>query len=106
MKIPYFTNSNIQINLELLCDYKLVFRVGQFCRQYYWEQYIGPFFCKNPNIFIGIAIGCNSYFSVLLFVILLVLLVFKIRNIGMYLVNIWYCIGIVHFHALIKKGSN
>ena len=67
----------------------------------YW-----PFFRKNPNIFIGIAIGCNLYFSVLLFVILLVLLVFKIRNIGMYLVNIWYCIGIVHFYALIKKGSN
>ena len=41
----------------------------------YW-----PSFSKNPNIFIGIAIGCNFHFSLLIIVTVLLLLVSKIKK--------------------------
>ena len=55
----------------------------------YW-----PFFSQNPNIFIGIGIGCISYFWVVYFGIVLLLVVFKTINIVLYLIDIWYLFGI------------
>ena len=78
-------------------------RVGQFCRQYYWEQYIGPLLAKIPIILLLLVLVVIHNFKFHIFVIVLLLLVFKIRNIGLFLVHIWYCVGIVHFQALITK---
>ena len=65
-------------------------------RQYiYW-----PFFDKKYNSSIGIGIGT---FKKTIFAFLLLLLVIKILNIGLYLGNIWYCFDIVHWHTLIPS---
>ena len=76
----------------------VIVRHEHMCRQYYWEQYIGPFFDKKYNSSIGIGIGT---FKVAIFAFLLLLLVIKILNIGLYLGNIWYCFDIVQWHTLI-----
>ena len=78
-------------------------RVGQFCRQYYWEQYIGPFFEKIPIFLLVLLLVVIYIFSLLISVTVLLLLFSKIKNIGFFMDNIWYCIGIVYLHALIKK---
>ena len=78
-------------------------RVGTIYRQYYWEQYIGPLLAKIPMILLLLAFVLIHNFKFQIFVIVLLLLVFKIRNIGLFLVCIWYCVGIVHLQALITK---
>ena len=80
-----------------------VSRVGTICRQYYWEQYIGPLLAKIPIILLLLVLVVIHNFKFHIFVIVLLLLVFKIRNIGLFLVHIWYCVGIVHLQALITK---
>ena len=59
----------------------------------YW-----PFFNKKCNSSIGIGIGA---FEIAIFALVLLLLVIKILNIGLYLGNIWYCFDIVQWHTLI-----
>ena len=64
----------------------------------YW-----PFFSKNPNNFIAIDIGCISFLNLFKFVIVLLLLVLKPIDIGLNLVDIWYCIVIVCLVFYMKK---
>ena len=71
------------------CHYLLTILLGTT----YW-----PSFSQNPNNFVVIAIAWISDFFVSLFVILLLLLIFKIWNIVLFKVNFCYCIGIVLLH--------
>ena len=82
---------------------KALCRVGTICQQYYWEQYIGPLLAKIPIILLLLVLVVIHNLKFHIFVIVLLLLVFKIRNIGLFLVHIWYCVGIVHLRALITK---
>ena len=55
----------------------------------YW-----PYFTKNPNSIVAIAIGINFDFTI---GFVLLLLFQNIKTIGLYSVYYWYCIVIVHY---------
>ena len=65
-----------------------------------------PFFSINPKSFIGIGIVWSFTFWSFNFVTVLLLLVFKTLNIGLYKVYFWYCIGIVLLYANIYLGNS
>ena len=70
----------------------LTHRVGQFCRQQYWEQYIGPILARIPIFLLVLLLVVIYIFSLLIIVTVLLLLVSKIKNIGFFIDYIWYCI--------------
>ena len=65
-----------------------------------------PFFSINPKSFIGIGIVWSFTFWSFNFVTVLLLLVFKTLNIGLYKVYFWYCIGIVLLYGNIYLGNS
>ena len=65
-----------------------------------------PFYSINPKSFIGIGIVWSFTFWSFNFVTVLLLLVFKTLNIGLYKVYFWYCIGIVLLYGNIYLGNS
>ena len=83
------------INIEIGLYWKWYGQTCPYCSTIFLGPKSWPFFGKNPKSFIGIAIVWIFTFWSFNFVTVLLLLVIKILNIGLYKGYFWYCVGIV-----------